>query len=636
MRHSIRKKFTLIFVGLFAVLVLAMLVFYSFFLLKFYRQEKIKQLQTAYETVDNAIIEMGEEGEDLLNILKDDYDQNTEDSESISMLRNLSERSNIDIVMMNSAGTLSAATSRESEWNLMKLKAYVSFNEVFGDYENPFFPILGDEPVGAAGSSAEPDKQGRNGNTNEGTANESARGGSGGNKASEAPAGQSNISQGDASKDGKSAEGKSYGNTSDSGSKSASSGNSGSGNSENNGSNGSSDNTEKHSPAIEVIERTDNYVIQLFNDKRSGTGYLECWGLFSDKDTYFLMTMPIASMEEGVGISRAFLITISIAILVIGAVAVYFTTGLITKPITNLADISEKVTNLDFSARYTGKQKDEIGVLGESMNSMSEKLEETIRELKEANAKLQEDIDAKVKIDEMRKEFIADVSHELKTPIAIIEGYAEGLVEGIAEDKDTRDYYCNIIMDEAGKMNKLVKQLTSLINYEFGDNQNDKSVFNLTELVRSVLDAQKIRLEDAGALVETALPDETIIEADEFKMEEAFTNYLNNAINHLEGDKHINIAVKEDGENWRLSVYNDGMPIPEESIPKLWDKFYKVDKSRSRQYGGSGIGLSIVKAIIDSHNGSCGVINHEHGVEFWFTIKQHPAETAEAPETSEE
>ena len=567
MRYSIRKKFTLIFVGLFAVLVFAMLVFYSFFLLRFYRNEKIKQLQSAYETIDNTVIAIDEQGDDMLSILKDEYDQNVQDSDAISLIRNLSERSNIDIVMMNSAGTLSAATSRESEWNLMKLKAYISFNEVFGDYTDPYFPILGDDPDNQPDSdkSAEagdnsPQADNRNADSNDTDTNAKTK------------------------HDG------------------------------------------KHSQSIEVLKEGDNYIIQLFNDKRSNTSYLECWGKFSDNDTYFLMTMPIASMEEGVGISRAFLVTISIAMLIIGAVAVYFTTGLITKPIINLAGISEKVTNLDFSERYTGKQKDEIGVLGESMNSMSEKLEETIRELKEANAKLQEDIDAKVKIDEMRKEFIADVSHELKTPIAIIEGYAEGLVEGIAEDKDTKDYYCNIIMDEAGKMNKLVKQLTSLISYEFGDNQNDTSVFNLTELISSVLDAQRIRLEDAGADVETVLPDEANINADEFKIEEAFTNYLNNAINHLEGDKHIRIDIHEEGDNWRLSVYNDGTPIPEESIPKLWDKFYKVDKSRSRQYGGSGIGLSIVRAIIDSHGGSCGVINHEHGVEFWFTIKQHHEE----------
>ncbi len=546
MKHSIRKKFTLIFVGLFAVLVLAMLIFYSFFLLRFYRNEKIKQLRTAYETIDSSVVSVAAEGQDLLSILKDDYDQNAQDSESISMLRNLSERSNIDIVMMNSSGTLSAATSRESEWNQMKLKAYISFNEVFGDYEEPFFPILGDNPYEADNDDVQ----------------------------------EQDAADNQLKPDG------------------------------------------KHTPSIEVLERGDNYVIQLFNDRRSNTSYLECWGQFSDKDTYFLMTMPIASMEDGVSISRAFLISISAVMLIVGAIAVYLTAGLMTEPIINLANISKKVTNLDFSERYTGKQKDEIGVLGDSMNQMSERLEETIRELKEANAKLQEDIDAKTKIDEMRKEFIADVSHELKTPIAIIEGYAEGLVEGIADDKETRDYYSGIIMDEAGKMNKLVKQLTSLISYEFGDDQNDASDFNLTELVNSVLEAQKIRLNEAGAKLSTDMAEKAYVHADEFKIEEAFTNYLNNAINHLEGDRNIRVSLNAEGDSWRLAVYNDGTPIPEESKPKLWDKFYKVDKSRSRQYGGSGIGLSIVKAIVESHGGRYGVINHDSGVEFWLTLSQ--------------
>ena len=428
----------------------------------------------------------------------------------------------------------------------MKLKAYISFNEVFGDYEEPFFPILGDNPYEADNDDVQ----------------------------------EQDAADNQLKPDG------------------------------------------KHTPSIEVLERGDNYVIQLFNDRRSNTSYLECWGQFSDKDTYFLMTMPIASMEDGVSISRAFLISISAVMLIVGAIAVYLTAGLMTEPIINLANISKKVTNLDFSERYTGKQKDEIGVLGDSMNQMSERLEETIRELKEANAKLQEDIDAKTKIDEMRKEFIADVSHELKTPIAIIEGYAEGLVEGIADDKETRDYYSGIIMDEAGKMNKLVKQLTSLISYEFGDDQNDASDFNLTELVNSVLEAQKIRLNEAGAKLSTDMAEKAYVHADEFKIEEAFTNYLNNAINHLEGDRNIRVSLNAEGDSWRLAVYNDGTPIPEESKPKLWDKFYKVDKSRSRQYGGSGIGLSIVKAIVESHGGRYGVINHDSGVEFWLTLSQ--------------
>ena len=417
---------------------------------------------------------------------------------------------------------------------------------------------------------------------------------------------------------------------------------------------------------IEILTKTSHYTIQQFNDRRSKTGYLECWGTFSDGDTHFLMSMPIVSIEEGTQISRRFLFGVSAVILVIGAFAVYFTTGFITKPINNLAHISERMSDLDFSVRYEGKQKNEIGVLGASMNSMSEKLEQTILELKDANARLQEDIDAKTKIDEMRKEFIADVSHELKTPISIIEGYAEGLVEGLAEDKESRDYYCGVIMDESAKMNKLVRQLTSLITYEFGENVNDCVSFDLADMAASVLEAQKIRLQEAGAEVITDLASPAPVFADEFKIEEAFTNYLNNAINHLGGQKRIRISLKEvrpevtesvsitdisggtklaggtdsasAGANnspaeWRLSVYNDGEPIPDESLEKLWDKFYKVDKSRSRQYGGSGIGLSIVKAVVESHNGRYGVQNLDSGVEFWFTLPAQQAGAAESKDS---
>ena len=155
--------------------------------------------------------------------------------------------------------------------------------------------------------------------------------------------------------------------------------------------------------------------------------------------------------------------------------------------------------------------------------------------------------------------------------------------------------------------------------------------FDLSELIRSVLEAQKIRLNEAGAVLITELESPAPVLADEFKIEEAFTNYLNNAINHLDGQKRIRVRLEEAFEGtdhdarrmWKVSVYNDGEPIPEESLDKLWDKFYKVDKSRSRQYGGSGIGLSIVKAVVEAHKGSCGVKNTEEGVEFMFML---PAE----------
>ena len=232
------------------------------------------------------------------------------------------------------------------------------------------------------------------------------------------------------------------------------------------------------------------------------------------------------------------------------------------------------------------------------------------------------DITESAKREQLRREFTSNVSHELKTPIALIEGYAEGLVEGLAEDKDSRDYYCNVIMDEAVKMNRMVRELTSLISYEFGNNTPDLTDFNICDLIRSVTESLSIKLEEKGAKLKTELPESLMVRADEFKIEEVYTNYLNNAMNHLDGERHITVRAEEDDKKITVYVYNDGMPIPLESIPHLWEKFYKVDKARTRAYGGSGIGLSIVKAIMDAHGGGYGVSNKEHGVEFYFYLNK--------------
>ena len=240
--------------------------------------------------------------------------------------------------------------------------------------------------------------------------------------------------------------------------------------------------------------------------------------------------------------------------------------------------------------------------------------------MKTANLQLQRDIEEKIQIDEMRKEFVANVSHELKTPIALIQGYAEGLTEGMAEDPESRDYYCEVIMDEANKMNKMVKQLLTLSALESGNDAPVMERFDLTELIRGVVTSAQILISQKAVSVEFQRDAPCYVWADEFKIEEVVTNYLNNAMNHLEGEKRIEIRLEKNEDEVRIIVFNTGHHIPEEDIGNLWTKFYKVDKARTREYGGSGIGLSIVKAIMDSHNKDCGVENVDGGVEFWFTL----------------
>ena len=278
------------------------------------------------------------------------------------------------------------------------------------------------------------------------------------------------------------------------------------------------------------------------------------------------------------------------------------------------------MSNLDFEARYESHAGNEIDVLGDNFNKMSRKLENTISELKSANNKLQKDIEDKIKIDEMRKEFLDNVSHELKTPIALIQGYAEGLNENISDDPESRAFYCEVIMDEASKMNKLVKNLLTLNQLESGKDAPMMERFDIVSLIHGVLQSMHIMIEQKEATVIFEAQDPVYVWADEFKTEEVVTNYTSNALNHLDGERKVEIKILQEADCVKVTVFNTGTPIPEEDLPNLWNKFYKVDKARTREYGGSGIGLSIVKAIVEGMNQKYGVCNFDNGVEFWFTL----------------
>lgn len=282
--------------------------------------------------------------------------------------------------------------------------------------------------------------------------------------------------------------------------------------------------------------------------------------------------------------------------------------------------LSQKMANLDFNAKYTSGGDNEIGVLGDSFNRMSEKLEQTISQLKTANFELQKDIEQKEKQEERRKEFIGNVSHELKTPIALIQGYAEGLKEGIHDDPESMEFYCDVIIDEANKMNQMVKNLLTLNQLESGDDGLSMTRFDLAGLIRGVLQSCEILIQQAEAKVSLKIQETIYVWADEFKTEQVLRNYISNAIHHVEGERIIEIKVEETGEKAHISVFNTGKSIPQEDVERIWDKFYKVDKAHSREYGGNGIGLSIVKAIMESFHQKFGVENYDNGVAFWFEL----------------
>ena len=213
------------------------------------------------------------------------------------------------------------------------------------------------------------------------------------------------------------------------------------------------------------------------------------------------------------------------------------------------------------------------------------------------------------------------MSHELKTPIALIQGYAEGLKEGISEDAESREYYCEVIMDEASKMNHMVKKLLTLNQLEFGNETVSMERFDITSLIDNYLSSMELLCRQKEIRIQMEEYPAIFVWADEFMVEEIFGNYFMNAMNHVAGSRVIDVKLVKSENNVRVSVFNTGEPIPEESIPYIWDKFYKVDKARTREYGGNGVGLSIVKAIMDSMNQKYGVENYENGVRFWFELE---------------
>ena len=368
---------------------------------------------------------------------------------------------------------------------------------------------------------------------------------------------------------------------------------------------------------VSIIKRTNKYIFQSLNT--GGEGYLEIYGRFND-NKLFLMRMTVESIQESAAVSRVFFLYIGIAILIISVVIVYFVSEKFTRPILDLANLSERMSNLDFNAKYISDSDDEIAVLGNSMNKLSDRLKETIVELKSANNRLQKDIARKEEIDEMRKDFISNVSHELKTPIALIQGYAEGLSECVNDDAESREFYCEVIMDEAEKMNKLVKNLLMLNQLESGGDHIQFERFDIIMLVHGVLDSldYMIKQNEIHIVFEEAEP--VYVYADEFQIEGVVTNYVTNAIHYALGRKEVKISVRNMENKVRILVFNSGNQIPEEELEKIWIKFYKVDKARTREYGGSGIGLSIVRAIMKSHGRECGVSNKKDGVEFWFEL----------------
>ena len=375
----------------------------------------------------------------------------------------------------------------------------------------------------------------------------------------------------------------------------------------------------------EVIERNEDFVIKKMKDSKNGITYIVLASML-DNDYFLYVRIPITSIQESVKISNNFLYLMAGFTILISAIIVTYVSKKFTEPILELNKIAKKMANLDFSHKYRiTDADDEINNLGKSINQMSDKLESTIKQLRSTNIELEKDIEEKSKIDEMRKSFISDVSHELKTPIALIQGYSEGLLENVNNDEESRKFYAEVILDETNKMDKLVKQLLELMKLEYGKREFNDKKFNIVEVEKEIIRKSKVMLEEKEAEVILDTPDEINVFADDFYIEQVIGNYMTNAIKHVkevDGKKYIKIKNEVDIEKNKVTVrvFNTGDNIAEEHINRIWNRFYKVDESRNRNDGGTGIGLSFVKAIMNNYKQNYGVINKDNGVEFYIEL----------------
>lgn len=372
----------------------------------------------------------------------------------------------------------------------------------------------------------------------------------------------------------------------------------------------------------QVLVSGDSYTLVRQTDDRLESEYLVLLGSTDSGGSVYMRT-ALESIRESADVTNRFFAMVSLCAIIISIFVIIVLSKNISHPIHVLSSISQRMAKLDFDVRYEPVRRTsrEIDELGASVNELSSALEQTVSELKSANANLKQDIKKKEQIDEMRKEFLSNVSHELKTPLALIQGYAEGLKECVSDDPESREFYCDVIMDEAEKMNRMVKQLLTLNQLESGGSTVEMTRFDITELIEGIIASASLMAAQKQVEIHFRKEGTVCVWGDEFQVEEVITNFLTNAMNHAAGTKQVVISFTRHDGLVRTSVFNTGEPIPEGELDKIWGKFYKVDKARTREYGGSGIGLSIVCAIMDSFGQQCGVLNHPDGVEFWMELE---------------
>ena len=335
---------------------------------------------------------------------------------------------------------------------------------------------------------------------------------------------------------------------------------------------------------------------------------------------YVLLNTSVSAIEDAVTAFNDYALLLGVFAMIISGLVSLVLCSNFAKPILRINDATKRMADMDFSVKLQIHSRDELGQLAESINYLSSELETKINQLSIANTQLKKDIEEKERIDLMRRELLSNVSHEFKTPLAIIMGYCEGLQLNI--NNEEKDYYCSVISDEAVKLNSIAARLLDLAELESGAIM-EISEFSLSELAEERLKTMSYIFSEHSISTDFQAEGNCTVNADYGRIEEVVNNLLANAQHHTPDGGKISVSVHEEGEYVCCTVFNSGSHIPEDSLDRIWESFYKVDKARTRKYGGSGLGLKIVSSIVNLHGGSYSAENTDQGVLFRFTLPKN-------------
>lgn len=328
-----------------------------------------------------------------------------------------------------------------------------------------------------------------------------------------------------------------------------------------------------------------------------------------------LIVSYIVSDRLPVAADTSFLIWLALVILLVLAID-YLLGKFISAPISLLNRSARKMAQLDFSAACTVETEDEFGELSASLNKMAENLQRALEDLQSANMQLEKDVERERMLLAERKELADRLSHEMKTPLGVIRAYAEGLQD--AADEAQKQKYAAVILEETVRLGDLITTLLDLSALESGASVPVPERFDFVEFLETVAGRLLIDTPDSNFVLQHELPEHRVyVYADKNRLEQVLNNLIVNAKRHVRPGGVLKLSLTERGSILHFSVYNQGNPVPEENLPKIWNKFYRDKKDPC---GGSGLGLAIVAQILSMQDLPYGVENRPDGVRFYFSI----------------